>query len=40
MSRPLNLISLVLPAFNEEEVLPLLLPRVAELVGRLPRRPK
>lgn len=36
MSRPLNLISLVLPAFNEEEVLPLLLPRVAELVSRLP----
>lgn len=36
MHRPLRLISLVLPAYNEQEVLPLVLPRVAELVARLP----
>jgi dolichol-phosphate mannosyltransferase len=36
MSRPLELISLVLPVFNEEQVLPLLLPRVRDLLARLP----
>ena len=36
MSRPLNLISLVLPIFNEEEVLPLLLARLDQLLRRLP----
>jgi polyisoprenyl-phosphate glycosyltransferase len=36
MSRPLNLISLVLPIYNEEEVLPLLLARLDQLLWRLP----
>jgi polyisoprenyl-phosphate glycosyltransferase len=36
MTRPLELISLVLPVFNEEEVIPLLLPRLHALLSRLP----
>ena len=36
MTRSLKLISLVLPVFNEEEVLPLLLPRLYALAARLP----
>jgi glycosyltransferase involved in cell wall biosynthesis len=32
----LNRISLVLPVYNEQEVLPLVLPRMAELVAQLP----
>ena len=36
MSRALNLISLVLPIYNEEEVLPLLLARLDQLLWRLP----
>lgn len=36
MNRPLHLISLVLPVYNEEEVLPLLLPRITGLLERLP----
>src|ERR1700730_11430378 len=35
-SRPLDLISLVLPVYNEEEVLPLLLPRLRQLLELLP----
>ena len=36
MSRPLQLISLVLPIYNEEDVLPLLLDRLDQLLWRLP----
>lgn len=36
MNRPLNLLSIVIPVFNEEEVLPLLLARLVALVGRMP----
>src|SRR5437762_3467734 len=35
-TRPLDLISLVLPVYNEEEVLPLLMPRLRQLLERLP----
>lgn len=38
MDRPLRLISLVLPIFNEEAVLPLLLPRLHALLEKLPAR--
>jgi polyisoprenyl-phosphate glycosyltransferase len=36
MPRPLELISIVLPVFNEEEVIPILLPRLSTLLDRLP----
>ncbi|HEX4131590.1 MAG TPA: glycosyltransferase family 2 protein [Pirellulales bacterium] len=36
MSRPLDVLSLVFPVYNEEQVLPLLLPRVRTLLARLP----
>jgi dolichol-phosphate mannosyltransferase len=36
MLRKPNLISLVLPVYNEQEVLPLLLPRLLALAGQLP----
>lgn len=38
MNRPLDLISIVLPVYNEEEVIPLLLPRLDALLARLPAR--
>ncbi len=38
LSRPLELISIVLPVFNEEAVIPLLLPRLAELLTQLPAK--
>ncbi len=36
MSRPLELVSLVVPVYNEEPVLPLLLARLGQIVAQLP----
>ncbi len=36
MDRPIDLISLILPVYNEESVIPLLLPRLRDLLEQLP----
>jgi polyisoprenyl-phosphate glycosyltransferase len=36
MDRPMDLISLILPVYNEEAVIPLLLPRLRDLLDQLP----